>query len=81
MGLRRRDRSLALDQARIAKESLLPIEDHPEFESRRAELEEKWAITWEAEFKKKPSAEELRAHPQYEATLLAWLAGYGIKDG
>ena len=48
---------------------------------RRAELEEKWAITWEAEFKKKPSSEELRAHAQYDATLLAWLAGYGIKDG
>jgi hypothetical protein len=58
----------------------VPIQDHPEFESRRAELEEKWAITWEVEFKKKPSPEELRAHPQYEATLQAWLAGYGIED-
>jgi len=59
----------------------LPIQDNPEFESRRAELEEKWAVTWETEFKKKPSTEELRAHPQYEATLRAWLATHGITDG
>jgi len=59
----------------------MPVHDHPEFESRRAELEEKWAITWEADFKKKPSPEELRAHPQYEGTLKSWLAGFGITDG
>ena len=59
----------------------MPVQDHPEFESRRTELEEKWAITWEADFKKKPSPEELRAHPQYDGTLKAWLAGYGITDG
>jgi hypothetical protein len=58
----------------------VPIQDHPEFESCRAELEEKWAVTWESEFKKKPSPEELRAHPQYDATLRAWLATHGIKD-
>lgn len=58
----------------------MPIQDHPEFESRRAELEEKWAVTWETEFKKKPSPDELRAHPQYEATLGAWLATHGITD-
>jgi hypothetical protein len=59
----------------------MPIQDHPEFDSRRAELEEKWAVTWESDLKKKPSREELRAHPQYDATLKAWLAGYGITDG
>jgi hypothetical protein len=62
------------------QDPLMPIQDHPEFESRRAELEEKWAVTWESEFKKKPSPEELRAHPQYDATLRAWLETYGIKD-
>ena len=59
----------------------MPIEDHPEFESRRAELEEKWAITWEAEFKKNPSAEPPRAHPHKEATLQGGRAGYGRGDG
>ena len=59
----------------------MPVQDHPEFESRRAELEEKWAVTWELEFKKKPSPEELRAHPQYDAVLQEWLATHGIKDG
>lgn len=59
----------------------MPIQDHPDFETRRAELEEKWAVTWEQEFKKKPSPEELRAHPQYGATLQAWLATHGITDG
>lgn len=44
------------------------------------EFEEAWGKTWATEKGQPPSHEELAAHPQYEATLKAWLEGHGIKS-
>lgn len=57
----------------------MSTEGQPEVEELTRAFEQEWAKTWEKEKGTAPLPEELQSHPQYRATLEAWLQGHGVK--